>query len=128
MIYRKLKFEHVIVFIIITIISSVLLWFILDFLKVQTAIEISALIALSLISGIIIYNLHGRGILPEPDTSKTLDSDVEVGRYYRKRFRTNVFSRVDYQTPVKNKRKLKSISSKIKNNQNCQYQRFKYRV
>ena len=99
------------VFIIVTIITCVLLWFILDFLNVKTAIEVSVLIALSLISGIIIYSLHGRGILPEPAPTKILFSDIATGRYYRKRFRNNVFTRVNFQFSIKNQRTLKSVKS-----------------
>jgi len=124
--YRKIKFEHVLVYIIASIISGVLLWFILDNFNIDTSIEISVLIALSLISGIIIYSLHGRGLLPQPVFDKTTDSMKTPSRYYRRRYRTKDFTRVEYHLTVEMQRKLKSSQSE-KRIQNFQYQRPKYR-
>ncbi len=124
--YRKLKFEHVLVFIIASIISGVLLWFLLDYFNIEISIEISVLIALALISGIIIYSLHDRGLLPQPVFERTADSMKKLGRYNRIRYRTKDFSRVEYHTTVENQRKAKSSPSE-KRIQYFQYQRPKYR-
>ncbi|MCE7744564.1 MAG: hypothetical protein GPJ52_05460 [Candidatus Heimdallarchaeota archaeon] len=124
--YRKLKFEYVLVFIIASVISGVLLWFILDYLKVETSIEISVLIVLALISGIIIYNLHERGLLPQPVFNRTADSEKTLGRYKRRRYRAEDFSRVEYQVTLANQRKEKSSLSE-KRAIYFQYQRPKYR-
>jgi len=110
--YKKLKFEFILVFIITSIISGVLLWFILDNLEVIASIEISVLISLSLISGIIIYSLHGRGILPEPVTNLSLYLEKPSQKYYRKKFRLNAFSRENYHHSLKQRNKKSSIFGK----------------
>ncbi|MCK5185201.1 MAG: hypothetical protein KAQ95_12905 [Candidatus Heimdallarchaeota archaeon] len=124
--YRKLKFEYVLVFIISSIISGVLLWFILDYFNIETSIEISVLIVIALISGVIIYNLHDRGLLPQPVYGKTADSEKTSGRYNRKRYRPKDFTRVGYHITGENQRKAKSSQSD-KRIQYFQYQRPKYR-
>lgn len=126
MIYRKLKFEYVLVFIIASIISGVLLWFILDYFDIETSIEISVLIVLALISGIIVYNLHDRGLLPQPALNRATDSKKTLSRYNRKRYRIKDFSRLEYLVTAENKRKIKSSLSE-KRIQYFQYQRPKYR-
>ncbi|NPE06861.1 MAG: hypothetical protein GNW80_01145 [Asgard group archaeon] len=124
--YKKLKFEYVLVFIIASIISGVLLWFILDYFDIETSIEISVLIVLALISGIIIYNLHDRGLLPQPVFDGTADSEKTPGRYNRKRYRTKDFSRVEYRVIAEHQRKVKSSLSEERIKY-FQYQRPKYR-
>jgi len=124
--YKKLKFEYVLVFIIASIISGVLLWFILDYFNIETSIEISVLIVLALVSGIIIYNLHDRGLLPQPVFDRTADSEKISGRYNRRRYRTKDFSREEYRITEKNQRKVKSSLSE-KRTPYFQYQRPKYR-
>lgn len=93
----KVKIEFVLISLLVTIISGVVLWFILDRFASNLSIEISVFITSLLISAIIIYSLHGRGILPIPETEQLpiiANSGKKINSFYsRKKYL--VFTRTE---------------------------------
>ncbi len=87
----KVKFEYVLVSLIISIVLGVIVWFMLDSFGSIISIEISVFITTLFISAIITYSLHGRGILPIPESEyyqSEFSSSKKQISYSRKKFVT----------------------------------------
>ncbi len=92
---KEHKMEFSIIYILISMIIGVILWFILEKLNYVNSKEVSILISMSLIIGLIIYATHGKGLLPDPAglSLDNLDGKFKSFTYSREKIKTKSFKR-----------------------------------
>ena len=109
----KVKFETFIISFISIITFGVIFWYFLTLLNITDANIISAFITICLIVGLIIYSLHGKGILPIEDSEYIYPTTI---LYERKKFNTLGFSnKKNRKLRVIDKRRYKNFLYKRKN-------------
>ncbi|HUT82187.1 MAG TPA: hypothetical protein VMZ29_13375 [Candidatus Bathyarchaeia archaeon] len=92
---KEHKLEFTLIYILVCAIIGVIIWFILDFVNYTNSIEISILITMTLLIGIITYAAHGKGLLPDPE-NKTIDNSSRKYKefiYSRKKLKLKDFKR-----------------------------------
>ncbi|MFW9922228.1 MAG: hypothetical protein ACFFDW_02955 [Candidatus Thorarchaeota archaeon] len=100
-----MKFEITIISIVGFSIIDVLIWFILDFFNVELAKEIAIFIAIIFITLVIIYFIHGKGIL-EFDISliKNNPRNAREGlKYSRINYRNNYYYKSTIRKSIYNR-------------------------
>ncbi|NHJ38391.1 MAG: hypothetical protein FK731_00055, partial [Asgard group archaeon] len=72
--FNEYKLEFTLVFIVMSSIIGVILWFTLDFFNIDNSIELAIISSVAMIMVLITYSLHGKGLLPKPNNQKNREN------------------------------------------------------
>jgi hypothetical protein len=107
----KYRFEFSIIFVILSIISGVVIWFILDYFMVKNSIEIAVISTIMLVMFLVSYYLHGKGLLPDPN--KMPRTKISPFSYTRNKIRSTSFKRNKFLPFSYKKRTFKNSKKTI---------------
>lgn len=103
--FDEYKLEFTLVFIVITGIIGVIIWFTLDYFAINNSIELAILSSVTLLMILITNSLHGKGQLPKPET-QFYPGNLSYN-YTRKKIRKSSFKRNKYLHIFVKKKKFK---------------------
>ncbi|MEA2070014.1 MAG: hypothetical protein U9O98_01850 [Asgard group archaeon] len=94
-----MKIQYYLLLVIAFVLGGVLFWYLLAFLNVSNATEYGVFIVILLITGLLIYALHGKGVLAgdheKPLTAESTSHEIKKN-YKRKHFKTYDFKQRKY--------------------------------
>jgi len=96
----------ILISLILSVIIGVVFWFLLEKIHFLLSVEIASLISLVLISSVLTYFFHGKGLLPSPEKKvvKTSSFELKPTPYTRKKFNCH-FDQKNSQNKIRYQRK-----------------------